>query len=81
MKYFALFLLYSLLTSVYVVFLMLLSFYKLLSSRKPKLHMNHKNYPAAFIICVLTFVTGLIFAYFTSGLLSELLESIELNQS
>jgi len=69
------------LASAYLSFLMAIAFYNLLIAKKPKLHMNKPNYPWVFIFCILAFVEGLLFAFFTYELLQEQLNSIEDNQS
>lgn len=81
MKYFCQFIIYTCLTSAYLSLLMAVSFYQLLSSKKPKLHMNKKEYPTVFIMSILAFVEGLLFAYFCWELCQEQLESLEDNQS
>lgn len=64
MKYFCQFIIYTCLSSAYLSLLMAVSFYQLLSAKKPKLHMNKKEYPTVFIMSILAFVEGLLFAYF-----------------
>ena len=81
MKYFLQFVIYTGLASIYLSFLMFLAFYQLLSDKKPKIHMNKSWYPYVFIGCILAFVEGLLFAFFTYELLGEQIESIEDNQS
>jgi hypothetical protein len=79
MKYFLQFVVYTGLASIYLSFLMFLAFYQLLSAKKPKIHMNKEWYPYVFIGCILAFVEGLLFAFFTYELLGEQIESIEDN--
>ena len=43
--------------------------------------MNKPQYPWVFIMCILAFVEGLLFAFFTYEMCQEQLESIEDNQS
>lgn len=43
--------------------------------------MNKPEYPYAFIMTIVAFVEGLLFAYFTWELCQEQLESLEQNQS
>jgi hypothetical protein len=43
--------------------------------------MNKPEYPYAFIMSIVAFVEGLLFAYFTWELCQEQLESLEDNQS
>ena len=68
MKYFLQFVLYIMLASGMLSLLCMLSFYNLLTSQNTKVHMNHPNYPYAFIGSILAFVEGLLFAYFTFDL-------------
>jgi hypothetical protein len=81
MKYFLQFVIYTGLAAVCLSFLMFIAFYNLLSAKKPKVHMNKANYPYVFIACIIAFVEGLLFAFFTYELLTEQIESIEDNQS
>lgn len=81
MKWFLQFVVYTGLAAIYLSLLMFLAFYHLLSAKKPKTHMNKAGYPYAFIACILAFVEGLLFAFFTYELLTEQIESIEDNQS
>ena len=81
MKYFLQFVVYTGLAAIYLSLLMFLAFYQLLSCPKPKVHMNKAWYPYVFIGCILAFVEGLLFAFFTYELLQEQLESLEDNQS
>ena len=80
-KFFLQFVIYTGLAAIYLSILMFLAFYQLLSSKRPKLHMNKAWYPYVFIACILAFVEGLLFAFFTYELLQEQLESLEDNQS
>ena len=43
--------------------------------------MNKPYYGYAFIMCLVAFIEGLLFAYFTYELWSEQIDSIENNQS
>lgn len=67
--------------SAYLSLLMGVAFYQLLVSKKPKIHMNKADYPYVFIMSILAFVEGLLFAYFTWELCQEQMESLEDNQS
>lgn len=60
---------------------MFISFYNLLTAARTKTHMNKPGYPVAFIMCILAFVEGLLFAFFTFELLQEQYEAVEDNQS
>ena len=79
MKYFLQFVLYIMLASAMLSFLCVMSFVNLLSSQNTRSHMNHGNYPYAFIGSILAFVEGLLFAYFTFDLFSEQITSIDDN--
>lgn len=81
MKYFLQFVLYIMLASAELSLLCVMSFYNLLTAQNTRMHMNHGNYPYAFIGSILAFVEGLLFAYFTFDLLSEQITSIDDNQS
>lgn len=81
MKYFLQFVVYIMLSSAILSFLCVMSFYNLLTAPNTRTHMNHVNYPYAFIGSILAFVEGLLFAYFTFDLLSEQITSIDDNQS
>jgi hypothetical protein len=48
-------------------------------SKKAKVHMNKPEYPWVFVMCILAFVEGLLFAFFTYEMCQEQLESIEDN--
>ena len=52
-------------SSAYLSLLMGVSFYQLLIAKKAKVHMNKPDYPYVFIMCILAFVEGLLFAFFT----------------
>lgn len=69
------------LASAFLSVLMFVSFYNLLMAPRSKYHMNQPGYPMAFIMCILAFVEGLLFAFFTFELVQEQIESIEDNQS
>ena len=43
--------------------------------------MNKRGYPTAFVMCILAFVEGILFVFFTYELIQEQMESIEDNQS
>jgi hypothetical protein len=60
---------------------MFLSFYNLLTSEQTKRHMNRSGYPVAFIMCIVAFVEGVLFAFFTYEILTEQFESVDENQS
>lgn len=81
MKYFLQFVIYVGISAAYLSLLMFISFYKLLSHSKPKIHMNKPWYAYAFIASIIAFVEGLLFAFFTYELMGEQFESIEDNQS
>jgi hypothetical protein len=81
MKYFMQFVIYTGVAASYLSLLMAVSFYQLLTSKKPKLHMNKPEYPYAFIMCIIAFVEGLLFAFFTYEMCQEQIESLEDNQS
>lgn len=70
-KYFCQFVIYILLSSGYLALLMFLSFYNLLTSDKTKTHMNRSGYPVAFIMCIIAFVEGVLFTFFTYEILTE----------
>jgi len=80
-KYFCQFVVYICLSSVYLALLMFLSFYNLLTCERTKVHMNRPGYPIAFIMCIVAFVEGVLFAFFTYEILTEQFESIDENQS
>jgi palmitoyltransferase len=80
-KYFCQFVIYILLSSAYLSILMFLSFYNLLTAEKTKIHMNRPGYPVAFIMCIIAFVEGILFAFFTYEILTEQFESVDENQS
>lgn len=80
-KYFCQFVIYILLSSCYLAILMFLSFYNLLTSEQTKRHMNRPGYPIAFIMCIVAFVEGILFAFFTYEILTEQFESVDENQS
>jgi len=81
MKYFIQFVIYVGVAAAYLSILMFISFYNLLMAPRSKVHMNRPGYPMAFIMCILAFVEGLLFAFFTFELVQEQVESIEDNQS
>jgi hypothetical protein len=80
-KYFIQFVIYICLASAYLTLLMFLAFYNLLSATRTKYHMNKAGYPYAFIACILAFVEGILFCYFTFELFQEQLKSVDDNQS
>lgn len=59
------FVVYTGLAAIYLSLLMGVSFFQLLTSKSPKLHMSSPNYPYVFVMCILAFVEGLLFAFFT----------------
>lgn len=65
MKYFIQFVIYTMISSAYLSILMCVAFYQLLMAKKAKVHMNKADYPYVFIMCILAFVEGLLFAFFT----------------
>lgn len=73
------FIIYICIASAYLSLLMFLAFYNLLAAPRTKYHMNKEGYPYAFIGCILAFVEGLLFAYFTFELIQEQLRSIDDN--
>lgn len=81
LKYFMQFTIYTCVAAAYLALLMAISFYQLLTARKPKQHMSLPSYKYAFLASILAFVMGLIFAYFTWELCQEHLDSVEENQS
>ena len=81
MKFFLQFVIYTGVAAAYLSLLMGLAFYNLLTSKKPKIHMNKPDYPYVFIMCILAFVEGLLFAFFTYEMCQEQIESLEDNQS
>jgi palmitoyltransferase len=70
-KYFMLFVLYTLLSAMYLCLLMGLSFYFLLTAKNSKMHMKHKNYSTAFMLSIAAFVEGVLFTIFTWELVQE----------
>ena len=81
-KYFFLFVTYTLIASLYLSFLMIVSFYYLISSGKSsRVHLRNENYAIVFIISILSFVIGIIFTIFTWETMSEQIDSLEENQS
>jgi hypothetical protein len=56
---------------MYLVFLMILSFYFLLTAKNSKIHMKNKSYSSAFLISILAFVEGVLFTIFTWELFQE----------
>ena len=72
---------YTGLAALYLSCMMCLSLVNVLSSPKPKLIMNKPYYGYAFIMGLVAFIEGLLFAYFTYELWSEQIDSIENNQS
>ena len=78
-KYFMQFVVLIMLASAYLCLLMALSFYFLLVDKDSKRHMRNKNYSYAFILSIVAFVEGVLFAMFTWELFSEQIESLEDN--
>lgn len=68
MKFFLLFVLYTALAAAMLVMMMLLSFYNLMTS-KSKSHTSKDGYVWAFILCILAFIEGILFAFFCFELL------------
>lgn len=81
LKYFLQFCSYTGLAAIYLSLMMLLTFMFVIMSAKPKIHMNEPWYPYVFVMCLVAFVEGLLFAYFTYEMVTEQMESIENNQS
>jgi len=79
-KYYLQFLFYVVISALYLSLLMIVSFYQLLCSPKPKIHMNQPWYPQVFIGSIVAFVMGLLMAYFCYEVLNEEFEAIEYNQ-
>ena len=71
MKYFLQFVTYIMLSSAILSLYLMLSFYNLLVSKDTRAIMRDPWYPYAFIGCIIGFVEGLLFAYFTFELLQE----------
>lgn len=67
--------------SAYLTVLMILCFYNLLTASRTKYHMNKPGYPYAFVMCILAFVEGILFTYFTFELFQEQVKSVDDNQS
>ena len=65
MKYFMQFVVYVGLASATLSILMFISFYNLLTAPRTKSHMNRPGYSIAFVMCIIAFVEGLLFAFFT----------------
>lgn len=80
-KYFLQFVIYICMASVYLTLLMFLAFYNLLAAPRTKYHMNKPGYPYAFVACILAFVEGILFTYFTFELFQEQVKSVDDNQS
>lgn len=82
-KYFILFVFYIFIASVHLCFLMVLSFYYLLTASKvTRRGVSSGNYYGwAFFLSIIAFVMGILFALFTYEILGEQLESLEDNQT
>lgn len=80
LKPFLLFVLYTALAAAFLVLMMLLSFFNLMTS-KSKHHTQKEGYVTAFVVCIVAFIEGLLFAFFTFELLQEQFEAIEVNQT
>ncbi len=78
LKPFLLFVLYTALAAGFLVLMMLLSFFNLMTS-KSKEHTQKDGYVTAFVLCIAAFIEGLLFAFFTFELLQEQFEAIEVN--
>jgi len=83
-KYFLLFVFYTCVAAAMLVFLMICSFYFIMTMEgakgsKPLLH--REGYVLGLILCVLAFIEGILFAFFCFELLQEQFEAIELNQT
>jgi len=70
---------YTGVAAAYLSLLMCIAFYQLLTSKKPKIHMNKPEYPYVFGLCILAFVEGLLFAFFTYEMCQEQMEALEDN--
>jgi palmitoyltransferase ZDHHC3/7/25 len=80
LKYFLQFVLYTALAAAFLVLMMLLSFFQLMTS-KSKTHTQKDGYVWAFVLCILAFIEGILFAFFCFELLQEQFEAIEVNQT
>ena len=70
MKYFLLFVFNIAISSAYLCLLLLLSFYFLMTSGS-KAHMQKNGYAMAFVLCILAFIEGVLFAFFCFELIQE----------
>lgn len=70
-KFFLQFVVYVGLASLNLAVLMLVSFYMLLTSEKPREHMSGSYYGYAYSMSITAFVVGLLFACFTYELIGE----------
>lgn len=68
LKYFLLFVFYTALSAAMLVVMMLLSFYNLMTA-KSKVHTQKEGYVLAFILCIVAFIEGILFAFFCFELL------------
>ena len=71
LKYFMQFVFYTGLASAYLSFLMALSFYRLLMARNAQSHLDHPLYNWVFVMAILAFVEGILFAMFTYEMFQE----------
>jgi len=62
---------YTGLASAYLSLLMALSFYRLLMARNALSHLEHPLYNWVFIMAILAFVEGILFAMFTYEMFQE----------
>jgi DHHC palmitoyltransferase len=69
-KYFLLFIIYTGSAAVYLCYLMIVAFYHLMTTTS-KVHMQKNGYALAFVLCVLAFIEGILFAFFCFELVQE----------
>jgi hypothetical protein len=65
------FVFYTGLASAYLSLLMALSFYRLLMARNASSHLEHPLYNWVFVMAILAFVEGILFAMFTYEMFQE----------
>ena len=69
-KYFLQFVLYTALAAAFLVIMMLMSFYHLMTA-KSKVHTQKDGYVLSFVLCIVGFIEGILFAFFCFELLQE----------
>jgi DHHC palmitoyltransferase len=79
-KFFLLFVLYTALAAAMLVLMMLISFYHLMTT-KSKSHTQKDGYVLGFVLCIIAFIEGILFAFFCFELIQEQFEAIEVNQT